>query len=169
MRIRESTYCPHCHYSLQFMVRTPSTYSKGCPIKICPNCHKKFMDMRCKEQALRPYHKIDYFMNLFYSLCISVGGSIFAFFAIAIIAEEEKATTAFMIYFIVATFIPYLLMCITQNKNSDYFMKLWQESDARLRNVEYAKMLANAGFKVPKHYLPEGFEPKSSLLNILKI
>ena len=169
MRIRESVYCPHCRYPLKVMARTPNTYSEGCPLKKCPRCQNTYLDMRCKEPALAPYRKINFFKNIFYGLAFGMGSSLFAFFAIAILAPEEYITVLLLSYFLIATIAIFGLICWGENKNSAYFQKLWKESDARLRNVEYAKMLANAGFQVPKHYLPDGFVPNPSILNILKM
>lgn len=169
MRVRESVYCPYCRHPIQLMVRSHETYSEGCPLKRCPHCRNQYLDMRCKEPALMPFAKIHYFKNLLYGLSLSIGLSFFATIVIIICAPEEYVTRILLSFFILVTIASYGLLCWGENKNAAFFEMRWKESDARLRNEEYAKMLANAGFHVPSHYLPEGFEANPSILNILKM
>lgn len=151
--------CPHCG---KVVARENSLAAdkSGCPFRTCPNCGKTYIDNHCLEPALRPYKE----RGILYCIGLSLlGGILFGFgvtLLFVLIAELAGVLSDYSweygVIWLVAAVLIFVLCLIkllnTREKNNKAEYKAWLESDARLRNVEYAKILKQAGFKVPEHY-----------------
>lgn len=165
--------CPHC----KRIIDSYNTISKNLraqkpneiPFKYCQHCGNIYVDTSCKEPALEPYREYKT------GSCIAVGIigfvfiSIFLFFAILVVTRFSdiiSKTAISVVYYGVVGCISIgvglvlsIRNAIKKYSNLDVEnatnLQLWQESDKRLSNYEYAKALSKVGFSVPSRYLEQ--------------
>ena len=166
MRLGTTTLCPHCHRPLKLSASLGDLYSEGCPVKKCPHCLDLYIDRHCREQAFKPYRKIHYLFNVFCSFCWAILITPFSFPLVLKLFSAKYSFPALIGYFFIVLVLFWILHCWLDHKDAENSRKLWDESDARLRDKDYAKMLAMEGFRVPARYLPEGFKRPSPISRI---
>ena len=149
--------CPNCKYVIQR--HKPNLGTKyGCPIKTCPCCGKNYIDDDYEEyaaiiekdnirQSIEKSHRRSIpLMALFYIGC---GGVI-----ISILNIDN-----FLVFFLII--VVGIAVSAYQNTPSESEIEreverksaIWEESNARLRNRQYAEFLDKRGFTVPLRYL----------------
>ena len=149
--------CPYC--KTDWHVKSDSLISYGSPLKACSKCQKIYIDPHCEEPALtpyRPYSKLRLFSgNLFSAIGLSVIITVIAIFA----TNSERITG---ITFGISFPICWLLLFLRSLRNREKIERIrrerWNDSDKRLRQPQYATLLANLDYKVPSHYLPFDFK-----------
>lgn len=150
--------CPHCKKVVS-RVNSLTRYSSGNPFRVCPHCGGTYVDTDCTEPALTKYKELGM------TACIVV--ALFNWLFIAFGAMLVIAIGYFGSFYEFDVLHLYLSVGIgavaaiwlfkskragLKEENKERY-RLWQESDARLRNYEYACALKKAGFKVPQEYL----------------
>lgn len=151
--------CPHCKRVVKH-TNSLTKYSSGSPLRTCPYCGNPYIDPDCEEPALSPYKPLGL------TACIGtavVSGLFFGVATILIIFAVGYLGGLYNIEKVHAAISSVLgiIWCIlsfafkykglkTENRER---RRLWEESDVRLQNLEYAEMLKDAGFKVPEKYL----------------
>lgn len=146
-----TTRCPNCNKILRNHDAFPHT--SGCPIKICPHCGQSYIDTYCTEPAFKDYKaedKSSIFGKLL-SACILraiVCGGLLACFL-----DGKICIILGVIIFIIWFAYSYTKNCKTIDSDNEKERILWEASDQRLKNPEYARKLKDAGFPVPSRYL----------------
>lgn len=159
LKIKTRKICPKCGVPQELTYKWIRGKEYGKTIKTCAACHTKYVDVDCYEPALKNYD--DYYAEIivylvFAELLIALDCGIVAVIIniiLSVLLNIEMIPMLFWITFI-ATLALLTVYEVYSNKKSGGLRKLWEESDARLKNVDYAIMLANYGFDVPERYLP---------------
>ena len=151
--------CPYCN-TVVSRENTLTKDSSGCPLRVCPNCGKTYVDTNCKEPALHPYKPF----GLTACAVTAIVGALFAAFGVLLLIFAIGCFSGWYSIASVHVWISAALggaygifSFLFRKKHLDeenaQKLKAWQESDARLQNPEYARTLKSAGFKVPTKYL----------------
>lgn len=151
--------CPYCNTAVS-RENTLTKDSSGCPLRVCPNCGKTYVDTNCKEPALHPYKPF----GLTACAVTAIVGALFAAFGVLLLIFAIGCFSGWYSIASVHVWISAALggaygifSFLFRKKHLDeenaQKLKAWQESDARLQNPEYARTLKSAGFKVPTKYL----------------
>ena len=149
-------YCPYCNRVLE---STNHPVSYGNPLKQCPHCTKTYIDPYCSEPALREYKPLS-IKHQFWTN-ISSGITLAGLIAIIVFLISKNNRLGCLIWGIgtpIFWLLSFSYSLLTQKKREPRRLKTWQESDQRLRNSEYAAILANYGYSVPAQYLPPDFK-----------
>lgn len=150
-----TTSCPHC--KLPISIQPGQKRSRGCPQRKCPFCKHMYIDPHCYEEALKPFKKTSKAAYAFGSLLICAGVlwfPILLFFVYSGLSAAIKAGICLVLISCVFAIVFSRFLSVREESAAEA-LRRWQCSDARLRNPQYAKMLAEAGFKVPKMYLTD--------------
>lgn len=152
--------CPHCGKTVgRASSLDVNTY--GCPLRTCPNCGKIYIDSHCKEPALYSYKEGGIVSCIVHSIIVALFGAMAVFIVCGIVtAVTDSFYKAIepIVWIMLGAFIAFFAVNLVyevkhlKTSNEDA-LRAWKESDARLRNIEYARLLKDAGFKVPKTYL----------------
>lgn len=151
--------CPHCQEVVK-RANSITRYSEGSPVRVCPRCGKQYIDPDCHEPALIPYKPYGTIACIMTSL---VHGA-YSFIAVLLVVfmvgyfgnlytvsgAHAVASAAIGCAVAVFSFFSRIKGLAAENEEK---LRLWKESRARLMNPEYAKLLKQAGFKVPIEYL----------------
>lgn len=152
--------CPYCKADRH--VKSDALISYGSPLKTCSRCKKIYIDPYCKELALEPYrpHSTSklFWSNLFSAIGLDVFVSVIVLFAAN---SETIAGITFGIGFPVCWGLMFLHSLRNRKKIEQNHHKTWTDSDKRLKNPQYAVLLANLDYKVPVQYLPPDYKYSS--------
>ena len=158
--------CPHCKKTYE----TYSTHTKhfsnhsGSPFLTCKHCGKTFVDKDIKEPALEPYSDSGYsLLN-----CVFAGFWPFGLTGIILTGYAIKYHSIGVAIAALIVGGVYFAIMGTAIKNRKKFKiedKLeYERSYERLKDINYAVALKNAGFDVPSHFL-EGVDKVDSKSN----
>ena len=161
MRTHFCLYCPHCE---ELMKSTTAPASYGNPIKTCPKCGKPYIDPNCTEPALKKYKPLSFRNHLLTSFS---GAATLSFFVALLSSIAIKDTSIQWLIFgistVILSFVIFLHLIRSQKEIEKERLKMWQESDQRLRNPKHATALKLYGYSVPAQYLPSRYwEQKDS-------
>ena len=136
------------------------------PVENLLQMQKIYIDPYCKELALEPYrpHSTSklFWSNLFSAIGLDVFVSVVVLFAAN---SESIAGITFGIGFPVCWGLMFLHSLRNRKKIEQNHLKMWTDSDNRLKNSQYAVLLANLDYKVPSQYLPPDFKYASETEN----
>lgn len=151
--------CPHCH-AVVGRENSWTKGSEGCPLRTCPNCGKTYIDTNCEEPALRPYKPFGLVacaVTAIVGACAAALALMLLIFAVGYFSGWYGI--AFVHVWVSAALggaygvFSFLFRKKYLDEENAQKWKAWQESDARLQNPEYARILKNTGFRVPAKYL----------------
>ena len=151
--------CPHCH-TVVSRENSLTKGSEGCPLRICPNCGKTYIDTNCDEPALRPYKPF----GLVACAATAIVGAWFVGFGALLLIfaigyfSQWYSITFFHVW--IAAFIggaygvfSFFFRAIHLKEENKEKLRKWKESEKRLQNPDYANLLCRSGFPVPAEYL----------------
>lgn len=147
-------YCPHCRRVTE---TTNHPVSYGSPLRTCAHCGKAYIDPNCTEPALRDYVPCPSRPQLLRSLTGGITCSGLIAIVTALISQNDRL--GLLIWAVGSPILFLTIFCclrLTQRKREPRRLRVWVESDQRLRDPEYASILANYGYRVPSRYLPSG-------------
>lgn len=154
-----TTRCPHCGGTIQFMTKSKDSY--GIPFKKCGKCGEPYIDPNCIEPATEMYEYKAKASYLVQSMLFGFFAAIFAFFGVDALFDFGNviaAGAAAAVVFIAVTVIMYRTATSDYDEQEAKWHKMWEESDKRLQNPEYAAALKKAGFLVPLRYFEDSDE-----------
>lgn len=151
--------CPYCNKVVS-RENSLTKDSSGCPLRVCPNCGKTYIDTNCDEPALRPYKPFGAVACIATAVaggCFAGFGALLLIFAIGYFSGWYSVTS-FHVWVSVAIGVAYCVFSFlfrysNLKKENAEKLRLWKESESRLQNPEYARLLSRAGFPVPTKYL----------------
>lgn len=150
--------CPYCKKVVSHS-NSFTKYSVGCPLRVCQYCGKTYIDPNCHELALKPYKPLNRLKCAFAAIICGIVAGFFVFLILTLFTAFSNIDLEHLYTIIpVSVGVVYGMLDLSfRLKNMDIEnlarKRAWDESDARLRNYEYASLLNNSGIDVPKRYL----------------
>ncbi len=144
--------CPKCGaaYEKNTYGRHPSKDNRvkyGSPLKMCSKCQNIFIDDEYREIAIDGVRKADT-QHISPAGLLYSGISIFA----SISSFACQYTLGGIIFILIALYLS-LRELLTYNIRQQMLKKLTQESEERMKNIQYAQLLKKYGYNVPEKYL----------------
>ena len=135
--------CPHCKCMVENGHGEPFKHL-GNPIKICPHCHRSYIDMDVIEWEYSPiYRKISYyFANNRIWICLIPS---------MLVGALTPGTIQISLLFAFLTFAFIFFLCSLYVKVK--IKKEIPQSQKRLQNKDYVRFLQNSEYPAKKHYI----------------
>lgn len=141
--------CPHCGYAYQIH-QSGDQHFYGSPFRMCGRCHKGYIDADAIEIAVSGVRERD-------KMPFNFGNLVFVALGIFMLVEGIKYEMLSLT--LMGLFPLGLATYLIYDQIKNYQERLaWLEketiaSENRLKNIDYARRLADIGYKVPKKYL----------------
>ncbi len=153
--VKNCPYCRHVYEQRSYVAqsRTPADEDRwlfGSPMKMCPNCHKMFVDQDMQELAITRPRKRDTVLINASTVKIALIGAVLGAGLIFLAHQTELGLIAFGVA--LATVIADLALYPNRMKKLE---REREASEKRLSNPDYARMLQKAGYHVPEKYLKQ--------------
>ena len=159
--------CPNCGRSILGMNNRETAYQVlyGSPVRNCKRCRKPYIDSRYHEIAITGIGErtlsVKYSLKVLgiigMILVVSVGWNV-----VNIRMRGRYSVMMALLSLLSVILILYVLwdiLMIATGKKAQKMERLRQESEERLRDPDYARLLADAGYLVPGQYLQDTKEP----------
>lgn len=149
--------CPHCGK----VYETYSTYTKqlkdhsGSPFVICKFCGKRFVDREIREPALSPPSSNEVtIVNCFFAAFVPLAGP--GIFLTCAAYNSDPSSIGLWLFGAIfdLLYVASVIYFLRKRKVVNAIAKKeYQKSYDRLKDPEYARALADAGFDVPNEFI----------------
>lgn len=158
--------CPYCNKKP--FSYTPNQWYYGSPVRTCKKCGQKYLDRRYHEIAVEGFEggtlstRTSLGAAGFGVLLFIVGGGIHLFEIYRPISTEIRTIHTMWCYLALMGAVLALIMLvdcirIKTGAKANHLETLRQESIERLKDTEYARLLANEGYSVPDEFMQQTF------------
>ena len=162
----KTKWCPNCKLTIER--RKPQVGNKyGSPLQRCPRCGNYYIDDDYEEYALSTDKEGIRTTIVNARIGLIVLRAFFIFLGILTIVGlmmseiDVRKTSTLIVLGIIALCISAFFNAPTQERIKNDLEKMndiWEESNSRLSNQQYAILLEKTGFDVPLRYLPEDMQ-----------
>lgn len=149
--------CRQCGAELGVSLPEGSEY--GSPIRVCPTCHTQYVDRAYREIAVDGLTESDRnpkasFRDAFIMLAVALGLAVLLF--VGYVYGRRLYLGILVIDVLLWLGVGYSVSDTIKKKTGkkeEELARLRAESEARLRDPEYARTLQKLGYSVPEEYL----------------
>lgn len=142
------TSCTNCKYYEPFNRKFDIF---GSVIRTCPKCGNTYIDKRYREVALKPveFYQKRPMKKWVLRLLIIVSCVLYALTAI----YNDEDFTFVLLGLVIASLVAIFAYVLTRRPSYDKIRGIYRDSENRLKDPDYVRLLVKIGKKVPEKYL----------------